>query len=172
MIRLACLEDAAAIAKVHVDSWRTTYRGIVPETFLRELSYEQRQRSWEQQIEQAEQNGTFLYVAETDGRMVGFISGGREREGDSLYKAELYALYILEAYQRQGWGIRLVSALVERLKIEGYASMLVWVLEQNPACRFYEMLGGIPVKQKELLLGGARLSEVAYGWLNLTAAEV
>jgi hypothetical protein len=33
-IRRAVREDARAIARVHVDSWRTTYRGIVPEEHI------------------------------------------------------------------------------------------------------------------------------------------
>lgn len=41
-IRKANRDDAPGIAKVHVDSWRTTYKGIIPQSFLDELSYEQR----------------------------------------------------------------------------------------------------------------------------------
>jgi hypothetical protein len=41
IIRDASPADAAAIARVRVDAWRETYRGIVPEAFLDGLSYEQ-----------------------------------------------------------------------------------------------------------------------------------
>jgi len=37
-IRGATLGDAAAIAGVHIVSWRETYLGLIPETMLRDLS--------------------------------------------------------------------------------------------------------------------------------------
>ena len=33
-IRRATPEDAATLAKVHVDSWQVAYQGIVPDAFL------------------------------------------------------------------------------------------------------------------------------------------
>jgi hypothetical protein len=48
-VREARQEDAAAIVCVHVDSWRTSYRGILPEGFLAGMSYEgfeDRWRAW------------------------------------------------------------------------------------------------------------------------------
>ena len=46
-VREAMPCDAAAIARVHVDAWRTTYRGIVPDEYLSSLSYEKSQQRWE-----------------------------------------------------------------------------------------------------------------------------
>jgi len=60
-IRAAQTDDAAAIAKVHVDTWRMTYRGIVPDDHLANLSYEQRERTWQNAIAS---NAQFIYVAE------------------------------------------------------------------------------------------------------------
>ena len=45
-ISQAAFEDAAAVARVHVDSWLTTYAHILPNEFLAGLSYEQRTNSW------------------------------------------------------------------------------------------------------------------------------
>lgn len=50
-IREAIVSDAKGIAKVHVDSWRTTYKGIIPDDFLNNLSYEQRTKLWEENID-------------------------------------------------------------------------------------------------------------------------
>ncbi len=44
--------------------------------------------------------------------------------------------------------------------------MLVWVLAKNPACRFYETLGGQKVYEKEIERGGVKLIEIAYGWMD------
>jgi hypothetical protein len=46
ILREARPADAAKIARVHVDGWRTTYRGIVPDDYLAALSYEAQERSW------------------------------------------------------------------------------------------------------------------------------
>ena len=35
-IRKAVLDDSKGIAKVHVDSWRSTYRNIIPDAFFGE----------------------------------------------------------------------------------------------------------------------------------------
>src|SRR6185312_11535769 len=101
LIRKAQLEDAVGIAKVHVDSWRTTYKGIVPDSFLDSLSYEKREQIWRSGIEA---NG--VYIAEDEsGRIVGFASGGAERTGKyEAYIGELYAIYLLEGQQGNGLG--------------------------------------------------------------------
>ena len=45
-IRPAVIHDARAIAQVHVESWKSTYRGILPEALLDGLSVEKREASW------------------------------------------------------------------------------------------------------------------------------
>ncbi len=40
------VEDIKDIAKVHVDSWRTTYRGIVPADYLNSLNYKEFEDKW------------------------------------------------------------------------------------------------------------------------------
>lgn len=167
VVREASLDDAPAIARVHVDTWRTTYRGIVPESVLANLSYEKRENSWVKMLSNAAENNHFIYVAEDEaGQIVGFADGGAERDKDPIYKGELYAIYILKAYQRQGIGRRLNLSVVEKLFQAGFHSILVWVLADNPACQFYEALGGQKVYQKQIEIGGVMLDEVAYGWTN------
>lgn len=93
MIREAVAPDAAAIARVHVDCWRTTYAGIVPHDYLANLSYGRREQMW-RDVLSAQQPATFVYVAEAaDGQVVGFASGGPERSGHAVYTGELYAIY-------------------------------------------------------------------------------
>jgi len=167
IIRQAQITDANGIAHVHIESWRTTYRGIVPDTFLASMSYEARERYWTGVLSQAESQD-FVFVAQAEqGDIIGFTSGGPERSGDPVYKGELYAIYLLQEYQGQGIGRRLVASLAERLYQAGMSSMLLWVLAANPACRFYEALGGLPLKTHQITIGGAMLDEIAYGWLDI-----
>ncbi|NEZ57727.1 GNAT family N-acetyltransferase [Adonisia turfae] len=168
MIREATRTDVPAIARVHVDTWRTTYQGIVPDQHLAKLSYERRVNSWSQILNRASEDGTFTYVAEEEvGEIVGFASGGVERTNDPVYAGELMAIYILEGYQSKGIGHCLVQTVAERLHLLGINSMLVWVLLDNPACQFYAALGGTPVHEKALEIGGKSLIEVAYGWTDI-----
>jgi GNAT superfamily N-acetyltransferase len=163
-IRPALPADAHGIAQVHVASWQTTYRGIIADDVLDNLQLEPRERYASRVIEQP-QNGEFIYVAEDDaGQIIGFASGGPEREGDTEYRGELYAIYLLQAVQGQGIGRQLVTVSAQRLAQEGMHSMLIWVAAENPACRFYEALGGTFVRDKLEILGGQELREIAYGW--------
>jgi GNAT superfamily N-acetyltransferase len=172
VIRAAQPADAAAIAKVHVDSWRTTYRGIVPDDFLATLSYEQRTHMWRSILSQSPPT-SFVYVAEeSGGQVIGFASGGPEHGGDPDYTGELYAIYLLEGYQRHGLGRHLTSTLVQRLVQAGMPSLLLWVLAANPCRAFYEVLGGQPLYDKHVLIGGTSLVEVAYGWRDAHALLV
>lgn len=167
IIREAHIEDAAGIAKVHVDTWRTTYAGIVPDEFLANMTYESYEKRWINNLNNTT-DGTFTYVAEDDsGQIVGFVSGGTERTGDPIYNGELYAIYILKDHQGQGIGSLLTQTLVKRLLQESTNSMLLWVLADNPARRFYEVLGGRLVKTSQIEIGDIMLDEIAYGWIDI-----
>jgi L-amino acid N-acyltransferase YncA len=84
-IREATMADVAAIARVHVESWRTTYKGLLPDDYLASLTYEQREPLWGEIL--SKPAGHHLVgVAEDDaGNVVGFASGGPERSGDPVY---------------------------------------------------------------------------------------
>ena len=158
---------ADAIANVHVASWRTTYSHLLPAEFLAELSVGSRADDWRRILADDSAPG-FSYVAfETATGIVGFASGGPERTGKLGFSSELYCIYLLQSAQRAGLGRRLVSAVARRLAKLGHASIMVWVLADNPSRRFYEALGGRLVTDKLIELGGKSLVEVAYGWHDM-----
>jgi GNAT superfamily N-acetyltransferase len=166
-IRAARVEDAAGIARVHVDAWRTTYKGIVPDEHLANLSYERSEQMWARGLSNPARQ-PFYYVAENEqGQVVGFVVGGPERRHDPVYPSELYAIYILKEYQGRGLGRCLTHELVKSLLGAGMNAMLVWVLAENPFRKFYEALGGQYVRTEQFELGGAMLDEVAYGWRDI-----
>ena len=109
-----------------------------------------------------------MYVIEDAGRLVGFASGGRERAGEVGFKGELYAIYVLDDFQRRGYGHQLVHAVVEGLREMNLDDMIIWVLRDNaPARQFYEKLGGTYVRAQSITIGSATLEEVSYGWPTL-----
>ena len=161
-IRLASDDDVDAIAKVQVDTWRSTYRGIVPDRVLDELAYDERARSWARIL--SRDDGAFAFVAEDSAGVIAFASGGPNGDGYGSFAGKLHAVYVLSSYQGSGQGRALVGHVARRLMSASIQSMLVWVFTQNPACRFYERMGGKPCGEKTISLGGKDLGAVAYGW--------
>ena len=163
------MADAAPIAGVHVESWRTTYPGIVPDEVLAGLDVADRETRWRGILDSA--GDDFTYVAEIqEGVILGFAGGGPERSGDPLYRGELYAMYLLPEHQLRGIGRQLTAAVASRLLAEGMRSMLIWVLTENMAARrFYEALGGEYVREQQIEIGEASLTEVAYGWRDMSS---
>jgi ribosomal protein S18 acetylase RimI-like enzyme len=174
MVRPAGQEDAGAIAHVHVETWRSAFRGLLPDEFLASLSETHYTDRWRRGISDAT---TRVYVAEDESGVVGFASGGRERAGEDGFSGELYAIYVLDRAQRRGHGRELVRAVVGGLREMRLDDMIVWVLRDNTAARrFYERLGGGYVREQPIAIGPALRPEVSYGWRKLddvvTAAEV
>src|SRR3979409_2597882 len=98
MVRPARLDDAAGIARVSVASWRSTYPGMVPQGFLDSMDEVAFAARWSDRLRHEGSSRT-SFVAEEGGQVVGFATGGAEREGDSHYQGELYAIYLLDEWQ-------------------------------------------------------------------------
>ena len=163
-IRPAGIHDAAAIARVHVESWKTTYAGVVPDAYLAGLDEQESARRWAERLAAGDH---FAFVAEANSGVVGFISGGKSREALGNCDAELYAIYLLHSQQRLGAGRLLTHALATALHDIGHQSLLVWALEQNPAVYFYQRLGAVRIAERSIEIGGAHLPELAFVWRSL-----
>jgi GNAT superfamily N-acetyltransferase len=159
VIRRARPADAAAIARVHVQSWQEAYRGIIPQPYLERLSLPAHERQWRRSFAE----GGWAFVAEWEQELVGFASGGLSRARRDI-SGELYVLYVLRSSHGRGVGRALFDACHFELARCGHRGLLVWVLAENPARGFYEHLGGQPAGQSVVNIAGARLPEVAYVW--------
>jgi ribosomal protein S18 acetylase RimI-like enzyme len=127
-IRPASLNDVPAIARVLVDTWRTTFRGRLSDEFLDGMTYERQEQRHKFYVAH-DQIAYFVAVDRSSGNVVGFINSGPNREAEYPgHAGELYALYVRGDYQRRGLGKRLLDALIRRLAQSGLASMMVWVL--------------------------------------------
>lgn len=160
-IRKATLQDAPDIARIHVVAWQETYHGIIPQSYLDYLNIDMRTQNWKSLVDQADSN---IFVAVLDGQLCGFIGGGVVREPVEDFDAEFYAIYLFQAAKGQGIGRRLMRCLAERLRANGLAKVMLWVLADNPSRGFYERLGGQQIARKIATIGGADLLEIAYGW--------
>jgi len=167
-IRTAGPEDAGAIAYVHVESWRTTYAGIVPTAYLAGLDVTLRTKMWSSWLG----GETLVLVAELDGKIVGFAHGGPNRHPVETCDAELYAIYLLRETHGHGIGTALLHAMAAALVERNFNSMAVWVLEQNRSRVFYERAGARLARSKVIEVGGVKLMEVAYCWPHLKAVAL
>ena len=141
-------------------SWQTTYAEILPEEFLHTLDEDVRAAQW---ARAAEDDSVLLLVAEDENGICGFICGGAIREAFGEFDAELYAIYLRAESQRGGVGRMLTASLVRQLIERGFSKLVIWVLEENPACGFYERLGARLLKKKSIQIAGCELIERAYG---------
>lgn len=137
MIRPAVPEDAPEIARIHVETWRTAYGGIIPASFLASLSLENRKAMWTRAL--AEGRSILLVDAEEE-RMTGWVSAGPSRDASHPSESEIYALYVLPSHWGRGIGHRLSQAVEAALPPSQPISL--WVLAGNErAIRFYERAG-------------------------------
>jgi len=139
-IRKAITSDAAAIAKVHVESWQVTYRGHIPDEILDNLSVNEREKLWKSLLE----NNTCVFVLEEDHHLIGFVSmcASRDNDADPTQVGEISAIYIHPDKWRKGHGKLLLDTAINELIKLGYHEVSLWVLDSNQsAIRFYENVG-------------------------------
>ncbi|MBP2290339.1 GNAT family N-acetyltransferase [Azospirillum rugosum] len=168
VIRDARPSDAVGIAKVHVASWRETYPGLVPDTYLVNLSEAAAAMRWHNAVQAHAKGQGALVVVDGMDKIVGFATYGGRRVPVEGYEGEFYALYLLEEAKSQGIGRRLMAVMAERLLESGQRNAVVWCLRDNPSRWFYERLGGTRVAERPIQFAGADLVEIAYGWQDLT----
>ena len=168
-IRPARVEDAVAIARVHVQAWQETYVGLVPQSLLDEHTIKRRELLWRELLSRQETlvDGA-VFVAELGDDLVGFGSccGQRDETLFALgFVGEISTLYLLQRAQGRGIGRALFLRMKSWLATLGASALSLWVLEGNWGARqFYERLGGQMVDEKMDVREMGTLVEVAYGW--------
>ena len=142
-VRAATPDDAAAIAQVHVDTWRVAYQGLLPEAEIQSISVEQRRGFWTGAL--SKPNVARVDVAEDGKRVIAFCSYGPTRDNDDDGAAEIHAIYVHPDKWRRGAGRLLCERAMREAINREHGAMTLWVVKGNDrACRFYERLGFAP----------------------------
>ncbi len=160
------MQDAVAIASVHVRSWQGAYRGILPPDYLDGLRPDQRSAGWERIIAQADWPRAGTLVAEAGGELLGFanIRPTRDADADPAEVAELTSIYVLPEEFGKGFGSALMTEVLGRLREASYRRATLWVLDGNDrAIRFYRAAGWRPDgATKGDAIGGVGVTEVRF----------
>jgi GNAT superfamily N-acetyltransferase len=157
--------DAKAIATVHVRSWQTAYRGLLPQDYLDDLDPARSQPQWETIIAASDwpRRGVLVLTARAHGPnvgdpdvggpdvggpdvggpgddgVIGFAGLGPSRDedhgGPGADVGELQTLYLVPGRWRGGAGSVLLGAVVEQLRRAGFTEATCWVLETNAGAR-------------------------------------
>jgi GNAT superfamily N-acetyltransferase len=153
---------------VHAESWRTSYAGILSAEVVASETATRTEQGWRRRLAHLS-SGSAVFAAEADGQLVGFASCGPGRDPLGPLEGEVYALYLLQDFQRRGLGRALLAECARHFVRQGVFGIYLWVLKANRARLFYEAVGGEPVAEKDETLGGHAFGEIAYAWRDLTA---
>lgn len=157
MIRIATRADAPDIAKVHVESWQTTYHNIVKPEILKASTLEKRTKLWEMILQE---NQHYVLVALNDGnQLIGFIDSYLPQQ-ESI--GDINAFYILQAYQRQWIGKKLLKQVLLQAQKQQCQELKIEVFNENPNCIFYEKMGAICIDEKDAAEYGNNLKTLIY----------
>lgn len=160
--------DAEELARVHVTSWRETYRGLLPDAFLARMSEPGFARRFYRDL--SEPGASVTLAAGDRSGLVAYAQGGPSRRG-VRGEAEIATLYVLRHAQGRGLGGEMTLEMARALAARGATSLMISVLRDNLRARgFYEHLGGrAETARQERGPGGALLYEVAYIWPDIQA---
>ncbi len=162
-VRRARLDDADAIARVHVETWRHAYRGIVPDAYLDGLSVDERRAMWRASIEKG---APVVLVAEEATRLAGFAAVGPCRDKNAAPNTfEIWALYVAPDAWGRSLGRDLCAAACALARSAQATSLSLWVIADNePARRFYASVGFTeePASRQAFRLAEHTLHELRY----------
>ena len=148
-IRKGTISDAPRLAEVHVRSWQKAYRGLIPDDYLDGLDadIERREGVFREAAEAPSEQGS-LFVAEEDGKVVGFVWAGPTQDEDAKDRGvigEIWSMYVHPSHWGEGAGKVLQSRAMEDLKEHGFREAILWVLDSNERTRrWYERQGWHP----------------------------
>lgn len=165
-VRRATPADAAAIADVHIETWRVAYRHVFGGRAPAGIALADRERRWRAMLERDAPRRHVLVVGPPGGAPDGFAAWGptRDPDEDPGATAELAAIYVRPALWGTGAGRLLMERGRELARRDGFVRATLWVVEDNPrARRFYEAAGWTPDggRRVERVLG-RDVSEVRY----------
>jgi GNAT superfamily N-acetyltransferase len=135
-LRRAELEDVQGLARVHVDTWRETYRGLMSDATLDDPSLlSWREKFWKAALTDPKYSRNTVAVASHEGTLVGIAMSGPADDADASH--QVFLLYVYAAFHGSGIGAALLDAVIDKA-----APASLWVADPNPRAQaFYRKNG-------------------------------
>jgi len=165
-VRPARGADAADLARIQVASWQAGYTDLVPAPVLAELTSEAAVKRWQEQWEAAvtspptSRHRVLVAVERGSGRtpaVAGFTSFGPATDPGlwPATDAELFELHVHPDRVRRGHGSRLLNAVADTVREDGFHTLCGWTLESDTSLRdFLEAAGwALDGARRELDMG-------------------
>lgn len=163
-IRLGTPADAGAIAALHAESWRSAYRGLVPDDDLGEGLDAERLEFWHKRFATPDAERRVAFLAMSDHLLVGFACV--LADADPGHGPLLDNLHVKPGWRGHGIGALLLHKARDWSRsIAPGQPMHLWVLEGNaPARRFYRNQGGVEVERRSEDRGGMTIAVWRCTW--------
>jgi GNAT superfamily N-acetyltransferase len=169
-VRPARPEDAAAVARLQVTTWRTAYRSLLPPALLDGWDEEAATESWRAAIATPPTPGHGVLVAVERAELVGFAAYGPAEltAGEPAHPAgpsvEIAPLLVEPRWGRRGHGSRLLAAVADLARATGAGRLQCWLVESDRvSAGFLESAGWAPDGWARTLdTGGTPLREVRW----------
>lgn len=139
-IRRASPDDAAEIGALHVRSWQSAYKGLIPQDYLDRLDPHALGQRWGQILHDTDWSRGGVLLVGAEGNIAGFAGFGptRDDDNDPSRVGEIAAIYLLPEVWGMGLGRSLMAAALADLAAAEYVHATLWVLDTNTrARRFY-----------------------------------
>ena len=160
-IKHATVQDAAAISKIHALSWKSAYRGIVPQNYLDGIQDNLWVGAFQKWITENVFTADLLLL---DDEVVGCITYGKSRDDSFSDWGEIVSIYIHPDHYGKGYGQKLMGYALDQLKAGGFKNCFLWVLAANTkARRFYEKSGFVwDGEEGHIEIRGKKLTDLRY----------
>ena len=166
-IREANLSDLEAIAALHTQSWRTTYRGVLSDAYLDTELFAERKALWLERFTHPTPT-QYIAVAEVSQTLVGLACAYGDH--DVRWGSLLENLHVAQGYKGAGLGAQLVRHIAQWCaRTQSSPGLHLWVLAPNKAAQgFYRRLGANPVEDSVWdAPDGSRVAELCFAWPQL-----
>ncbi|MEU4480154.1 GNAT family N-acetyltransferase [Micromonospora sp. NPDC023966] len=147
-VRPARPEDAGEIARLQLATWRAAYRRILPRHVLDNLDEAYLARRWSAAVQEPPSGAHRVLVAVEQAEqsyLVGFVASG-PADAEALAPGEpadaladgvaaVTDLLVEPRWGRRGHGSRLLAAMVDHWREDGFTRAVAWTFDADAATR-------------------------------------
>ncbi|MFA0057953.1 GNAT family N-acetyltransferase [Vibrio echinoideorum] len=133
-VRKARLSDIQEIALIHVQSWKSAFKGLMPERYINSYTFEDRKTEWLSILNSGSES---VIIVEENNKLVGFLS-----YSENVHFLYLSKLYLCPSIYGKGVGCILMKELESNAQLASIDLIRLYVLDSNQsAIKFYSKQG-------------------------------